>query len=278
MKIYRLLAVLIIIAQATVLAQNAAPSANDQFKQALNLLETADSARDMGDLATAADLYREALDRYIGLSHRYPEWKSKIVKFRINYCNQQLEAIMRKLDKGSLKSQQLSEPEQLLPDIPYNAGHESKQDSRVDFIRRAAALFLREDKPREARDVLLEGLRSSPDDPHIRLLLAIAQCRMGRHQDAIFLMRELIQESPQNAVAHLIYGVALAGTGETAAAEQQLQEALNLSPNLIEAHLNLAQLMLARDIPDRQSAKQHYANARRLGAARNKKLESRLDL
>lgn len=251
------------------------PTADEQFRQALEMLETADSARDMGDLPTAADLYRKALDRYIGLQHRYPEWQRRVVEFRIAYCNQQLESIMRRMDSGTLNPAEPVAPGQMLPSV--NVPSVVHDNDRADFIRRAAALFLKEDKPREAREVLLEGLRISPDDPMIRLLLGIAQCRMGRHQDAAFLMSELIDEIPGHAVARVVYAAALTGLGRTAEAEQQLQNAIEISPNLPEAHINLAQLLVIKEKPDRTAAAQHYATARRLGAVRDREFEQRLE-
>lgn len=251
------------------------PTADQQFRQALELLETADSARDIGDLSTAADLYRKALDRYIGLQHRFPEWQRRVVEFRIAYCNQQLESIMRRMDSGTLTPEEPVAPGQMLPSVDVPA---LVQDSdRAEFIRRAAALFLKEDKPREAREVLLEGLRISPDDPIIRLLLGIAQCRMGRHQDAVFLMTELIEEIPGHAVAMVVHAVALTGLNRTAEAEQQLLKAIDISPNMPEAHINLAQLLITREKPDVAAATRHYATARRLGAERDRELEQRLE-
>ena len=249
-------------------------TAEDQFRQALEMLETADSARDMGDLSTAADLYRKALDRYIGLQHRFPDWQKRVVEFRIRYCNQQLESIMRRLDSATIDSAEPVVPGEILLPVPPKTAVDDSE--RVDFIRRAASLFLQEDKPREAREVLLEGLRISPEEPMIRLLLGIAQSRMGRHQDALFLMTELIDEIPGHAVARVVQAVALTGLGRTAEAEQQLQEAIAISPNLIEAHMNLAQLLTAKTAPDREAAARHYATARRLGAERDQDFERRL--
>ena len=68
--------------------------AGGQFDAAYSSLRKADEARERQDWPAAAKLYREALDSYVQLSTRYVDWQPTIVQFRIDYCNEQLEAAL----------------------------------------------------------------------------------------------------------------------------------------------------------------------------------------
>ena len=77
-------------------AQNDLPK--DQLDAYVAMIQ-ADRARDKGDYKTAVQGYREALLRYRNLSQANPSWHPDIVEYRLTYCANEIEAILRQVDK-----------------------------------------------------------------------------------------------------------------------------------------------------------------------------------
>jgi tetratricopeptide (TPR) repeat protein len=59
-------------------------------------------------------------------------------------------------------------------------------------------------------------------------------------QQAIQPLREAVRLRPTDAIAHNLYGTALAATGRNEEAERQFQNALEIQPELVNARFNLA--------------------------------------
>ena len=53
----------------------------------------------------------------------------------------------------------------------------------------------------------------------------------------------------------------------------ELEKAVELNPNLAEAHFNLAVILATDNRPQLDQARQHYESSRRLGNVRDEKLE-----
>lgn len=119
----------------------------------------------------------------------------------------------------------------------------------------------------EARDLLFQwSIIPSPDDG-LNLLLALIYCHDGQYAKAIQLVEIALNNDKSNAVAHVIMGVALAGTGQTKDAISEMQNALSIDPRLSEAHYNLARLILAQNPGQTETAHAYYLNALKFGAA-----------
>jgi tetratricopeptide (TPR) repeat protein len=243
--------------------QEAPPTADKQFRDAYVLLSNADEARDGSRYSISIALYRKALDAYIELAEKYPDWQPAVVRFRLTYCDNQLKAILENIKSGKIKLQQ--DP----------AAAAARQLARVDLgeaLPDARHLML-EDKDTEARKLLLDALRADPDSITVRLLIGIVQCKLRKFDDTVFLLENLVEERPGLGIAHTILGTAYYGLGRTDDARKQMEKALELDKTLKEAHFNLAQIYLTIKPPEFDTAREHYETALALGVPRDKEMD-----
>ncbi len=89
--------------------------------------------------------------------------------------------------------------------------------------------------------------RGLPNSPDVADTLAWIHYQKGAYQSAIGLLQEALSlqdkvRAPDNPNIHYHLGMAYAKSGQTALARQQLERALKLNPNAVEAKKQLAQL------------------------------------
>jgi tetratricopeptide (TPR) repeat protein len=109
------------------------------------------------------------------------------------------------------------------------------------------------------------ALARAPDDPDLQLRVGSAYVAIGRPDDALPMLRKVLDKRPGSAEAHHYIGRALMlkGRGEQVEAVRYLKRAVDLDPNRAEFHVYLAweanettpaQLELARDEIDKALA------------------------
>jgi len=246
------------------------PSADAQFKTANDTRIKGDDARDGGRVGEATRAYREALSAYMRLAAKYPDWQPGVMKFRINYCNNQLEALMKKLDGVTVQSSESPEPRVIETPAPVEVPPQIKD------IKGVAKQLLLKGETAKARELLLEGLRQDPDDITVRLLTGISQCQTGEFAGALDLVKQVIVEAPSNACAHVVLGTLYFAQGKKAETEQELRRAIELNPNLTAAHYDMARLLMMNVPPDVVRARSYYAKAVQLGASPDRNFEALL--
>ncbi|OVE75725.1 hypothetical protein BVX97_03700 [bacterium E08(2017)] len=262
-KTLALIIIAITTVAITITAHGATASA--AFDKAHSILNQADMYRDKGSYSQAISLYGEAQTMYRNLSHKYPEWQSGVVKFRINYCNDQIENILNKLSERTLDKKKPA---------PAPAKTQSSSDSqKVQEAISSASKLLRYGKHMNARTHLLKAINIDPDNRTVRLLLGISQCQAGKYKDAIFILDELVTEDKTNAKAHIVLGAAYLALGDNNKAKRSTIKALKLNPNSKEANFNMAQILIDSDPPNKETAAKYYRKALQLGAIRNATLE-----
>ena len=244
-------------------------SADAQFKAANETRIKGDNARDGGNTGEAALAYREAMTAYQKLANKYPDWQPGVMKFRITYCSNQLEALTKKTAGGTLPPPEAAE--QRVPETPATPAAQMKN------IKAGATQLLLKGETVKARELLMEGMRLDPDDITVRLLTGISQCQAGEFDGAVDLVKQVLVEAPSNACAHVVLGTILFSQGKTAEAEQELRRALESSPNLKAAHYDLARLLMMNVPPDVVQARSHYTKAIQLGATPDRSFESLLN-
>lgn len=270
--------------QLCVTAQDGNPPAVQQFQNAYRTLVMADEARDGQNLTEAVKLYRKALNAYMKLAVKYPDWEPGVVRFRIVYCDNQIEALLKKTDRINAAAR-LRQPPSRRSEKHGSAslGRPGKRESEdqgpepdLEGIKAKAKFFLKNGETAKARSVLLEGMCIDPDDSSIRLLMGMAQCQAGKYEDVIYLVKQVIEKDPSNANAHVVLGAAYFGLGRIVDAENEIKRALKLNPALHHAHYNLAQILLATTPLDLDAVRHHYNKARDLGGTPDEKLEALL--
>jgi|GEM_PF-1347916 len=258
-----------------------------QFQKVQQVLNKADEARDTNRYLAAIKLYREAADSYVKLFSSFPDWQPGVTQFRIVYCNNQIEALMKKVDKTDLsliEATGKSGPVRPLeiPAVTNKSPEMAKAPpvetvpgkARIENICSESKIFIEKGEMEKARPLLFAGLALEPDNILLRTLMGIVHCRKNEFDNAIYLMEPLVKEVPSNTIARVVLGTAYFGLGRTPDAKKQMQEALAINPRLKEAHYNLAQIMLTEKTVDTAAAREHYRKALEMGS----KPDTNLDL
>jgi len=113
----------------------------------------------------------------------------------------------------------------------------------MDPVEQAATALAKQ--PARAEKLARALLARAPNDPRPRLILASALRRQGRAGDALGLLIPLAQAYPRAARTRYELGLCLAATGRAADGLAQLDEAVRLDPNLVEAWQALADAAFA---------------------------------
>ena len=127
-----------------------------------------------------------------------------------------------------------------------------------------------------ARALIRLALALPSPDADMNLLAALVDCYDGRYQEAITLLRQSLKQNGASPEAHAALGVALASGGQMEEAQKEMKRALSFNPKLGDAYYNLARLSLRQKPTDRDTARVHYQNALRHGAAPDPELDALL--
>jgi len=254
----------------------------ERFRRAYEILIRADEARDSGGVASAIEHYRHALETYIGLSQEYPDWQPGMTRFRISYCNSQLETLLQTMNgkagetsDGSVAGSPLS-PVPMLRSPDVGGGALSGRSPALREIIVEARRLLSAGQIKRAKDILVDALRIDPDDRTVRLLLGVLHCGDAEFENAMYIMEPLVDENQTNAVIRLVMGTAYFGLGRTDAAREQIERALMIDPEFGLAHYDLAQVLMAADPPEVDAARLHYSKALELGESPDEALAKAL--
>ncbi len=230
-----------------------------------------DLHRDGGDREKALEAYRKALSGFITASEQHPEIDPEVVKFRIAYCDNQIETLMKEFGiNGSRPPSTPEERDAMTPSHVQTAGATARAMSvRLRAIR--AQIANRE--LTEARTSLIALLKQNPDDAEIRVLMAIVQCMLGRFDDADNLMTTLVQEKPDLARAYAVLSTAKIGLGDVEAAKAALAKAIDLGSTRPEVYYNMTQIILASKPLDAEAARDNYRKSLQLGGRRDPDLD-----
>jgi tetratricopeptide (TPR) repeat protein len=131
----------------------------------------------------------------------------------------------------------------------------------------AQALFrqaqaLEATSPAAAEAAYLQSLALDPGLEDAYLNLGALWAEAGRHAELARLSDEALRHCPHSALLHFNRGVALDHLEQLAEAAASYQRALELDPQLADAHFNLAQLH--QQAGDERGALRHYSAYRRL--------------
>lgn len=105
------------------------------------------------------------------------------------------------------------------------------------------------DTPEEPMPVLEEEASEQeevpPSSPEVKA--AIEKIKQEQFADAETILAKATQETPEDAQAAFLYGVALEGVGKADKAEGEYRRAIGLMPKLIESFGNLSALLLSQE-------------------------------
>ena len=131
--------------------------------------------------------------------------------------------------------------------------------------------------PEDAVQPLINVLRVDPANRRAVLLLATVRVQQGRYDDAIVTIEGLRDGNEDEAVLLLASG-AYCGAGRYFDALLALDQAMKKNPELPQAHINMAYLLLEMGPEKRAEAESYYKYALKLGMPRDALLEKRLGM
>ena len=242
------------------------------------ILNRADQARDSKQYETAIPLFGSAFEKFKQIQDSFPTWQPQRTRFRMNYAQDQMQRLLRSGGWISPKTESPGEntPSAPSPVVSENSPRGARPAAQLDSLTSEARHLLAEGDPKGARVMLMEALMEAPDNATLRLLTATAQCMDGEYMDALLILDQLAADFPGNTDIQLLRGAAYTGIGDLKEAQDQLQQALTINPNLAEAHFNLVGLFLAQSPPDNDLALAHYEKAITLGGERDAGIEIRV--
>ncbi len=91
----------------------------------------------------------------------------------------------------------------------------------------------------ESLQVLEDGIVASPDSVELVLLAATAHRRIHGGENALPFLKQIVEQAPQNPMAHNLYGLALEENGQSVWAISHFRRALVIDPAFSEASYNL---------------------------------------
>jgi tetratricopeptide (TPR) repeat protein len=103
--------------------------------------------------------------------------------------------------------------------------------------------YLKAGRFEEAASALFAASRLAPADSAIRLQLGFAHYKLVEGEKARDEFLGVIANEPGNALAHFYLGLSEAALGKIDTAQTSFRRALELKPDLVEAHLALAQTL-----------------------------------
>ncbi len=143
-------------------------------------------------------------------------------------------------------------------------------------VRSEARRLLESGEIREAIALLEEGVRWFSEEPAMQHLLAIAYCREGRYGEALRLLTPMTRWGRGTAEVWLTVGVAYLGLENLGRARWAFEKALARDSRSLDAHYNLASILIRLPKPDPEEAAAHYSEAREQGLPPDEVLEEEI--
>ena len=88
-------------------------------------------------------------------------------------------------------------------------------------------------------------LTFEPKNVDALCLLGVAKMELKGFPEAVDLLRKVVKLAPKHAPAHNFLGTALKQTGRTEAALESFTRAISHQPDLMDAYVNRAELLMA---------------------------------
>jgi len=108
----------------------------------------------------------------------------------------------------------------------------------------SAAQALEAGRLDQAATHLRTVLTAAPDHPEALRVHAGLQSRIGKHEEAVRSMLDVLDKRPSDPLSHLTFGMVLAASGQLDGAAQAFLRATKLKPDLASAWYNLGVLLV----------------------------------
>jgi tetratricopeptide (TPR) repeat protein len=136
----------------------------------------------------------------------------------------------------------------------YEAGLKAVPKDKATYQKRLVELAATTNHNDEANKILAQILKDNPEDSEGIAMRAALRLTTGNRDDvnmAVNDLQSLVSKTPNNHVLHFNLGRALLAKGEVELARIQLEEAIKLRVDFLQAHELLARIYLNRNEPNK---------------------------
>ena len=282
-----------------------------RMKSADKLLEKADTAFFEGDFGNASNVYAKAREKYADLEKSDPGYEDGLPAIRLAYCDEQIALCV---SSSSLPSTNAvpAQPVETTATGGSRTRATSTEDSAAAAFRAAtgepastnapsaaeeepspepydarnfaydfneARELIEKDRAAAAIEILVPMVRYDPSNRQLRMLLAAAHIRAGRHGLAITALEDL-RGRREDLPLLLLIAAAYTSAGRYPDALLSLDAAVKLAPAEPDPYFNLAWLTLLMNEGQpaaRKVAGNYYREALKRGAAPDPALQGAVE-
>ena len=137
----------------------------------------------------------------------------------------------------------------------------SNDSTLIDAYVTLGQIYLETDRSKQAEEILRTALRYTMSDPRVHLALGIAHFEQHHFQDAALQFDRVLELDSENprapellSLCYLNLGAEAYQIGSKTKALQQFERAVNVEPNNVDAHRNLAVVLYETDQPKKAKA------------------------
>jgi tetratricopeptide (TPR) repeat protein len=148
------------------------------------------------------------------------------------------------------------------------------EDALLDYA--VGAVYFMESKYDDAEASLKQSLAAQPDQVPAAYYLALTYDAIGDDDRAVPMFRDLVKAHPEHVPSHVKLGGILVRQHQYEEAQRNLEQAISLDPNSVEAHYQLA--LALRRLGKSAESEAHMAESHRLEAEQSSTRDLRLRL
>jgi tetratricopeptide (TPR) repeat protein len=137
-----------------------------------------------------------------------------------------------------------------------------KHPQDASLMYAIGAVYYLESKFTEAESLLKQSLATQPDQTGAAYYLALTYDAMGDDERAVPTFQNLLKRNPQHAPSYVKLGGILVRQHQYEEAQRDLEEAVSLDPNSVEAHYQLG--VVLRRVGKSAESETQFAESRRL--------------
>jgi len=246
--------------------------------------EAADLAAE-GKVDESVEKYRKALVELDAIERENPERAQSTefatVRNKRAYVNAAIDAMLLSQVKSNAKAVSVSDTTEL--EKKLKAEREGKTDNEQKAKDNEEETSKEEPEKRRAKKTKKVKRAEQPKVeeqketvPQTDRELVIKFMGEGDYASAEVLIRKMLDEKPNGAMALNLLAIMQARQGKLKEAEDTLDRAIMSNPRSYQAYYNMAKLMLQKSPDNKAAAKRYYETGRTYGGPENEKLEALL--
>ncbi|GAB2768697.1 hypothetical protein GCM10010465_12480 [Actinomadura fibrosa] len=130
-----------------------------------------------------------------------------------------------------------------------NPQERSSESKRAEIAKNVALIYIQQGDNEKAVSAMEDAKKENPNDAGLMQIEADMYYRMGDMKKYREIMEEIVAQNPNDAVLYYNLGVSSAEMGEKDRAMEYYNKAIELDPNMNNARINMAYVILSREAP-----------------------------